>query len=69
MLLRGEADVSATGLSPNLERAQSVDFTRILLHYEVGVTLPRTDTGEQLEGNGPIDSRALTEMICDSKFC
>ena len=44
MLQRGEADVSSTGLSPNLARAQSVDFTRILLHYEVGVTLPRTDT-------------------------
>ena len=52
MLRRGEADVSATGLSPNLERTMSVDFTRILLHYEVGVTLPRTDTGEQNSSRG-----------------
>ena len=52
MLSRGEADVSATGLSPNLERTMSVDFTRILLHYEVGVTLPRTDTGEQNSSRG-----------------
>ena len=59
MLHRGEADVSATGLSPNLERTMSVDFTRILLHYEVGVTLPRTDTGEQSSSRGASKSITL----------
>ena len=42
---RNEADVGTAGLSATLERSLSIDFTNIVLTLEVGITLPKIDSG------------------------